>query len=121
MKKIIFLFVFALLLLSGCKRDRAVSTESTAYVPVIVTILELSTHNNINDCWIGYQGDVYDITKFIPEHQGNKLETFCGTADEFENAFVGTHKLTKVDFMKEKCVFIGTFPSIQTDERQLWQ
>ena len=36
------------------------------------TIDEVNKHNNENDSWIILDGDVYDITKFIPIHLGCK-------------------------------------------------
>ena len=56
----------------------------------IITIEEVSKHNNENDSWIILDGDVYDITKFIPIHPGGK-KAFYGyhgkDASEVFNAY----------------------------------
>ena len=35
-----------------------------------ITIEELKSHTNENDCWIAYNGKVYDITKYLEFHPG---------------------------------------------------
>eukprot|EP01130_Rhizamoeba_saxonica_P017108 TRINITY_DN8141_c0_g1_i1.p1 TRINITY_DN8141_c0_g1~~TRINITY_DN8141_c0_g1_i1.p1 ORF type:complete len:141 (-),score=28.58 TRINITY_DN8141_c0_g1_i1:28-450(-) len=43
-----------------------------ADAPRPVTVSELSLHNKIDDCWIALQGQVFDITQFLPYHPGGK-------------------------------------------------
>ncbi|KAH8581924.1 cytochrome b5-like heme steroid binding domain-containing [Cryptosporidium sp. chipmunk genotype I] len=38
-----------------------------------VTREELKAHNSQEDCWISYQGKVYDITKYLEFHPGGKF------------------------------------------------
>ncbi len=65
---------------------------------------ELSKHNSKNDCWISYEGKVYDLTSFLPFHPGTSqaIEPFCGTSAEFESAFSQQHGQTKLqDLFRE--------------------
>ena len=41
---------------------------------------ELSQHNSKQDCWLAIEGNVYDVTNFIPQHPGGKaILEGCGT------------------------------------------
>lgn len=43
------------------------------------TLEEVEAHNNINDCWLVINNNVYDITEFIPQHPGGKrILSGCG-------------------------------------------
>lgn len=35
-----------------------------------VTVGQFKKHSSENDCWIVVNGDVWDITEFIPSHPG---------------------------------------------------
>lgn len=69
----------------------------------VITRAELAKHNTQSDCWIGYKGTVYDITNWLPRHPGSAgaIAPFCGTADEFAEAFNKQHG-TKRDARLEK-------------------
>tara|TARA_Y100000310_G_scaffold338650_1_gene428936 strand:+ start:21102 stop:21428 length:327 start_codon:yes stop_codon:yes gene_type:complete len=56
-------------------------------------------HNAAEDCWVLYNGNVYDITSFLSEHKSG-LEEYCGTSEEFEEAYSGTHGSSK-DYILE--------------------
>lgn len=36
----------------------------------LISVEEISKHNNVDDCWIVVDGKVWDITEFAPEHPG---------------------------------------------------
>lgn len=74
-----------------------------------VTSLELSTHNNKLDCWISFQGKVYDITAWLPRHPGSSqaIEPYCGKSKEFEDAFKDQHGLTQVNKLIQEGIYKG--------------
>lgn len=45
-----------------------------------LTLEEVAKHNKKNDCWVVVNGQVLDVTKFLPEHPGGELAilTFAG-------------------------------------------
>ena len=74
-----------------------------------VTASELSTHDTQGDCWIAYQGKVYDLTSFLPKHPGSAgaITPYCGTSEEFENAFKDQHGTSQVQKMIKESVYKG--------------
>ena len=48
---------------------------------LILSIEELSKHNNQNDCWLLINGKIYDITSFFGSHPGGNstMAPTCGT------------------------------------------
>merc|ERR1712060_1003016 len=45
-----------------------------------ITLEEVAKHNTEQDCWVVVNGDVLDVTKFLPDHPGGVLAilTFAG-------------------------------------------
>jgi len=76
-----------------------------------VLATELEAHNTRENCWIAYKGKVYDITAFLPKHKGSAeaILPYCGTAQEFEDAFVNQHGTTKASLLMKVGVFMGYF------------
>ena len=76
----------------------------------------LSQHNSQNDCWISYDGKVYDITSWLPKHPGgiDRILPYCGTADEFQNAFRKKHGTSKVSLLMQVGTFMGDFDKVGT-------
>ncbi|MCX8196868.1 MAG: hypothetical protein N3G80_00940 [Candidatus Micrarchaeota archaeon] len=74
-----------------------------------ISAKELSSHSSLEDCWVAYQGTVYDITSFIPTHPNwkNVFSSLCGTSEKFEAAFVGQHGFSKVDVLLSKAKKVG--------------
>ena len=71
----------------------------------------LGVHNKKEDCWIAYDGKVYDVTSFLPRHPGSAkaISPFCGTSDEFTEAFVAKHGASKVVNLMKVGTLIGDF------------
>jgi len=56
-----------------------------------ISSVELAKHNNTSSCYISFQGTVYDITTFIPDHPGGaQIITKCGqVVDDFSSMHPG--------------------------------
>ncbi len=71
----------------------------------------LSKHDSVNDCWVSYNGKVYDLSSYLPKHPGSAgaIIPFCGTADGFKNAFEQKHGTKMVSRLMNVGVLIGDF------------
>ncbi len=78
-----------------------------------VTTAQLSQHNSGSNCWVAFQGMVYDITGYLPKHpgEGRGIIPYCGTSSEFESAFVAKHGMSKVATMVSQTTFMGALGS----------
>jgi cytochrome b involved in lipid metabolism len=70
---------------------------------------ELARHNTEIDCWVSYQGAVYDITSYVPMHPGgaSRIIPLCGTSSEFEQAFNMQHGTKKVATLEKMGAYKG--------------
>jgi cytochrome b involved in lipid metabolism len=54
----------------------------------VYTVEQVATHSTPNDAWVIFQGNVYDITKFIPLHPGGAaLTPYLG--QDVEKVWIG--------------------------------
>ncbi len=76
-----------------------------------ITRKELAKHNSLGDCWVSYNGKVYDLTSYLPNHPGSAaaIAPYCGTAEEFKVAFEKQHGTSKVSVLMKFGTFIGDF------------
>jgi len=74
-----------------------------------VTLAELADHSAASDCWVAYQGEVFDVTEYLGTHPGGEktISDHCGTERDFSDAFEGRHALSEVDKLMEMGIFIG--------------
>lgn len=68
-----------------------------------VTSAQLAQHNTAGNCWVAYDGTVYDITSWLPVHPGGSwaIAPYCGTSDAFTNAFLRKHGTRNVGLLKQ--------------------
>ncbi|MEK6899577.1 MAG: cytochrome b5-like heme/steroid binding domain-containing protein [Nanoarchaeota archaeon] len=73
--------------------NRATGATVSDSSAIKIFSVDLSKHNALSDCWVGYQGKAYDITAWLPKHPGSAdaILPYCGTSSEFETAFKGQH------------------------------
>lgn len=92
----------------------ALSKNVSQIVSGKISLALLSKHDSVNDCWVAYNGKVYDISSYLPRHPGSSaaIAPSCGTADEFKNAFEGKHGTNKVSSLMNVGVLIGDFDVI---------
>ena len=79
-----------------------------------ISVQQLSAHNKKSDCWVGYDGKVYDITSFLPRHPGSAgaISPYCGTSDDFTQAFTSQHGTKKVSMLMKVGTLVGDFDII---------
>ncbi|KAL4419966.1 hypothetical protein ABPG75_007064 [Micractinium tetrahymenae] len=55
------------------------SVEAPA-APAGLTLAEVATHSSESDCWVAINGEVYDLTAWLPQHPGGVaiLAQYCG-------------------------------------------
>ncbi len=88
----------------GNSAAQAAPGNATPSATAGITLAQLATHNKESDCWVGYDGKVYDITKFIPNHKNYQalLVPLCGTSDQFKAKFEAKHGLSKVNVLESQ-------------------
>lgn len=81
------------------------TTQNTTVQQVTRSLVD---HNTEADCWVVFQGNVYDITAFLPRHPGgvNAIARYCGTT-AFEEAFTAKHGTIKVAMFMKVATLIG--------------
>ena len=74
-----------------------------------INLEDLSKHNKLEDCWVSYNGKVYDLTSWLPNHPGRpeRILPYCGTSEEFKNAFEQKHGTTKAKLLTQVGTFMG--------------
>lgn len=79
--------------------------------PSKISIEVLSEHGSKEDCWVSYDGKVYDVTSFLPRHPGSAeaIIPFCGTSEGFTEAFTNQHGTSKVANLMRVGTLIGDF------------
>ncbi len=76
-----------------------------------ITLQVLEQHSSSEDCWVAYDGKVYDVTSFLPKHPGSAAAIIphCGTYESFTNAFEGQHGKSKVSNLMKVGTLMGDF------------
>ncbi|MFA5763891.1 MAG: cytochrome b5-like heme/steroid binding domain-containing protein [archaeon] len=82
MKALIFLIsIISIALLLGCTTPNDTNTLTTADLNngINYTLAYVAQHSTASDCWTAINGNVYDLTSFIPGHPGGSIiATACG-------------------------------------------
>lgn len=113
MNKAAIFFVFGLIFILGCSEQNTqqqnLKTEEKIVMEIVeesedeeeeaaeepnsvINLEELAKHNSKEDCWIVYEGRVYDITN-PPKHPSMEKSFFrhCGKTSGFEEGAKGRH------------------------------
>ncbi len=83
--------------------ETAAANETAESNVTSVESSELSMHGSTSDCWVLYDGEVYDVTSYLLKHPGGSqpIAEHCGKTDSsFADAFEGEHGMSKVGFLK---------------------
>jgi cytochrome b involved in lipid metabolism len=105
---VLFLALGAAYFINQSTKNQNDNTD--AKKPIEISSEELSSHNNAADCWVTYQGKVYDLTTWITKHPGgiNAILPNCGNTG-FEEAFIAKHGSTKAALFAKVAILMGDF------------
>ena len=73
-----------------------------------ISLSELALHNTETDCWVIYNGKVYDLTTWLTKHPGGvkAISPYCGTQG-FEAAFKAQHGNSKASLFMQVAKLMG--------------
>jgi len=82
----------------------------------IFSMKDLAEHNTPKDCWVTVNGNVYDVTEFIPNHPNEYIKNKCGTDvfAVFKRMNHGVHHLNKI--MKYKIGLLQEDEIVHTED-----
>ncbi len=89
--------------------EQKVDAETEASIKLIGKE-ELAAHNSEEDCWVVYEGQVYDITD-PPRHPSMAKSFFrhCGQTSGFEEGAKQKHSKSNVNRVEEYATYVGEF------------
>ena len=94
---------------SGQGQELPGITDPSASPGSGITAAEVSQHNTSADCWSVVNGNVYDLTTYLPRHKGGPgvLTGICGK--EGTSAFTGQHGGQAAPAADLSSLFVGVF------------
>ncbi|POW08781.1 hypothetical protein PSTT_07266 [Puccinia striiformis] len=79
-----------------------VDSEKQRSQPLRIFLAEdLTKHNSSNDCWVSYQGKVYNISSFLPDHPGGDGLTTPDIEEAMENPDEHIHSSSAYEMLRE--------------------
>jgi hypothetical protein len=74
-----------------------------------ISVADLAQHARMTDCWIVFNGSVYDITNYLPRHPGGpgKMTPYCGKASGITAAATDQHGPIIGDQLASVAIFKG--------------
>jgi cytochrome b involved in lipid metabolism/uncharacterized membrane protein len=71
--------------------DGATAAPNAVAATTTIAVADLAAHGTQADCWVGIEGNVYDLTAYVDKHPGgsDKIVELCGS--DSTSAFTGQH------------------------------
>ena len=100
---------------SGQGQELPGPTDPSASPGTGITAAEVAQHNTAADCWSVINGNVYDLTTYLPRHKGGPgvLTAICGK--DGTNAFTGQHSGQAAPAADLSSLLVGPFGAAATD------
>ncbi len=98
-KRTLFVVGLISLLSAGCSQASTTSSNTNQIVSQsaptdsgkVYKLADISSHNNQSSCWTTINGEVYDITAYIPKHPGGAAQIMKVCGKDGTAAFMGQH------------------------------
>jgi len=100
---------------SGQGQELPGPTDPSASPGTGITAAEVAQHNTASDCWSVIDGNVYDLTTYLPRHKGGPvvLTGICGK--DGTNAFSGQHSGQSAPAADLSSLLVGPFGAAAVD------
>lgn len=66
-----------------------------------ITLEELQKHNKKDDCWVVFQGAVYNITPFLSRHPGGADCILADAGGDMTEAYMRRHYYVNPDMIEK--------------------
>ncbi|SCU79157.1 LANO_0A05270g1_1 [Lachancea nothofagi CBS 11611] len=76
-------------------------------VPGAIEASDVMLHNQVDDCWIVLDGEVYDVTNFLQMHPGGVGRIMEVAGGDATRKFYSVHSGSTLDKMKDQLVHVG--------------
>jgi cytochrome b involved in lipid metabolism len=81
-----------------------------------ISMAELAKHNTPDDCWMSYEGRVYNVTHYFPYHPGGIPKLMLCAGQDCKALFDRYHRWVNMENMIGKC-WVGILdPSLDLEE-----
>jgi cytochrome b involved in lipid metabolism len=76
---VVILVGIGIFLLKTMNNNKSSNSNNTQTVTKQITLSEVAKHTTASDCWMVINGNVYDVTGYIPGHPGgDQILLGCG-------------------------------------------
>jgi cytochrome b involved in lipid metabolism len=76
-------------------------TEKVSSSDRTISLHELQHHNTVDDCWVAFHGEVYDMTSFAKTHPGGSFHIQNLAGSDGTGQFQSHHKKGKLKLVKD--------------------
>ncbi|AFZ78907.1 Cytochrome b5-like Heme/Steroid binding domain containing protein [Theileria equi strain WA] len=102
------------------KSDSSTTEAGSDQTDRIITLEELEKHNTEDDCWIGLEGVVYDVSGYAENHPGGKQEMLRKAGTNVTGFFGSMHQGKEFDEEIKKVKKIGVLDLPAETDKKKW-
>ncbi len=104
----------------GVERASAQKTSTGRSRNRDITSEELATKTSIDECWIAYDGGVYDVTHWLAKHPGGIRAIMSAAGSDATSVMKSLHAPNTLEVFMKRIRKVGTFvaedePTVSTD------
>lgn len=87
---------------------KTVTVPTTSKDTNEITYADLATRNTVDECWIAYDGDVYDVTKWLVKHPGGIRSIMSAAGSDASAVMKSLHTPTTLKKYIRRTRKVGT-------------
>lgn len=91
------------------------NTTSNNYDKVFITSSFLATKNSIDECWIAFEGTVYDVTHWLAKHPGGVRSIMSAAGSDATSVMKSLHAPNTLDHFMKRIRRVGVLDAAAVD------